>query len=221
MKEIIKKQKILMIILAIIIVVGLIITFTIGFNFDLNMQETKKVELYLEKNFEISDIKNITKEVFQNQDVVIQKVEIYEDSVSITAKEITEDQKQSLIEKINEKYGTELTAESTEIKTIPHTRLRDVLKSYFNTFAIATIIILVYMIIRYRKLGVLKTLLEVLLINIIAQATLFSLIAITRVPVGRLTIPMVLIVYLITLLGITTRLEIQLAVKREENKKRS
>lgn len=221
MKEIIKKQKILMIILAIIIVVGLIITFTIGFNFDLNMQETKKVELYLEKNFEISDIKNITKEVFQNKDVVIQKVEIYEDSVSITAKEITEDQKQSLIEKINEKYGTELTAESTEIKTIPHTRLRDILKSYFNTFAIATIIILVYMIIRYRKLGVLKTLLEVLLINVIAQATLFSLIAITRVPVGRLTIPMVLIVYLITLLGITTRLEIQLAVKREENKKRS
>ena len=43
MKEITKKQKIAMIILAIIIIAGLAITFTLGFNFDLRMQETKKV----------------------------------------------------------------------------------------------------------------------------------------------------------------------------------
>ena len=64
MKEITKKQKIAMIILAIIIIAGLVITFTLGFNFDLRMQETKKVELYLENSFEIADIKNITNEVF-------------------------------------------------------------------------------------------------------------------------------------------------------------
>ena len=63
MKEITKKQKIAMIILAIIIIAGLAIIFTLGFNFDLRMQETKKIELYLENNFEIADIKNITKSI--------------------------------------------------------------------------------------------------------------------------------------------------------------
>lgn len=219
MKEITKKQKILMIILAIIIIAGLVITFTLGFNFDLRMQETKKVELYLENSFEIADIKNITNEVFSNQDVIIQKVEVYEDSVSIIAKEITEEQKQSLIDKINEKYGTELTADSTEIVTIPHTRGRDLLKPYVMTFSIATIIILVYIMIRYRKLGIIRTLLKVLFISVMAQATLFSVIAITRIPIGRLTMPMVIIVYLFTLLGITTKLEKQLASKKEEAQK--
>ena len=219
MKEITRKQKIAMIILAIIIIAGLAITFTLGFNFDLRMQGTKKIELYLENNFEIADIKNITNEVFPNQEVMIQKVEVYEDSVRITAKEITEEQKQNLINKINEKYGTELTADSTEIVTIPHTRGRDLLKPYVMTFSIATIIILAYMMIRYRKLGVIKTLLKVVFIFVMAQATLFSVIAITRIPIGRLTMPMVIIVYLFTLLGIATKLEKQLASKKEEDQK--
>ena len=216
MKEITRKQKITMIILAIIIIAGLGITFTLGFNFDLRMQETKNVELYLENSFEIADIKNITNEVFPNQEVMIQKVEVYEDTVSIITKEITEEQKQTLINKINEKYGIELTADSTEIVTIPHTRGRDLLKPYVMTFSIATIIILAYMMIRYRKLGTIKTLLKVLFISVIAQVTLFSVIAITRIPIGRLTMPMVIIVYLFTLLGMTTKLEKQLASKKEE-----
>lgn len=216
MKEITRKQKITMIILAIIIIAGLVITFTLGFNFDLRMQDTKKVELYLENSFEIADIKNITNEVFPNQEVMIQKVEVYEDTVSIITKEITEEQKQTLINKINEKYGIELTADSTEIVTIPHTRGRDLLKPYVMTFSIATIIILAYMMIRYRKLGAIKTLLKVLFISVMAQVTLFSVIAITRIPIGRLTMPMVIIVYLFTLLGMTTKLEKQLASKKEE-----
>ena len=219
MKEITKKQKILIIILAIIIIAGLIITFTLGFNFDLRMQETKKVELYLQNSFEISDIKNITKEVFPNQDVIIQKVEVFEDSVSIIAKDITEEQKQSLIDKINEKYGTELTADSTEITTIPHTRGRDLLKPYVMTFAIATIIILAYMMVRYRKLGAIKILLKAAFILVIAQATLFSVIAITRIPIGRLTIPLVLVVYVLSLLGVTNCFEKKLASKKQEENK--
>ncbi|MEI3394135.1 MAG: hypothetical protein V8R82_00115 [Clostridia bacterium] len=39
---------------------------------------------------------------------MIQKVEVFEDSVSITAKDITDEQKQSIIDKVNEKYETEL-----------------------------------------------------------------------------------------------------------------
>ena len=219
MKKITNKQKILIAIIALIIIVGAVITATIGLNFDFRLQESKKIELYLETEFEIKDIKDITNEVFGNEPVMIQKVEVYEDSVSITTKEITDEQKQNLINKVNEKYGLEISADSTEIVSVPNLRGRDMIKPYIVPFAVATVIILIYMAVRYRKLGVIKTILKVIAISIVAQATLLAVIAITRIPVGRLTIPMVITVYLLTLIGLTTKFEKRLEGKKaEENK---
>ena len=219
MKKITNKQKILIAIIALIIIVGAVITATIGLNFDFRLQESKKIELYLETEFEIKDIKDITNEVFGNEPVMIQKVEVYEDSVSITTKEITDEQKQNLINKVNEKYGLEISGDTTEIVSVPNLRGRDMIKPYIVPFAVATVIILIYMAVRYRKLGVIKTILKVIAISIVAQATLLTVIAITRIPVGRLTIPMVITVYLLTLIGLTTKFEKQLEGKKaEENK---
>lgn len=221
MRNIAKKQKIALIIFAVIIITGIIITFTVGFNFELKMQETKKIELYIQNNFEISDIKNIVHEVMLDQDVIIQKVEVFEDTVSIVAKEITEEQKQQLIEKVNEKYQIELSVDSTEIVTIPNSRGRDLLKPYIVSFATSSILILVYVAIRYRKLGRTKTVLKVTFGMGVAQALLFSIIAITRIPIGKLTIPMVIAVYVFTLLVITTKLEEKLQSKKEQDNRKS
>lgn len=220
MKKITKKQKILSIIIAVIIITGAIVTGVMGLNYDLRYQETKNIELYIAKDFEIADIKAITDEVMGKSPVIIRKVEVYEDSVSITAKDITDEQKQSIIEKINEKYETELSADSTQIETIPHTRGRDIAKPYIIPFIISTVIILVYMAIRYRKIGIGKTLLKTILISVVAQATLLSVIAITRIPVGRLTIPMIVTVYMLTLVGLTTNFENKLEIKKEEENKK-
>lgn len=219
MKNITKKQKIVFAIIALIIIVGAVITLTIGLNFDLRYEETKRVELYLGKDFEVSDIKEITNETIPNQSVIIQKVEVFEDSVRIIAKEITEEQKQNLVNKINEKYETEIEVDSTEIVTIPHTRGRDIVKPYIIPFTIATIITLVYMAVRYKKLGIAKTVLKTVIVSIIAQALLLSVIAITRIPIGRLTIPMVIAVYLLTLIGMTTKFEKELGIKKEKENK--
>ena len=220
MKKMTKKQKVVSIIIAVIIIAGAIVTGIMGLNYDLRYQETKKIELYISKDFEISDIKAITDEVMGKEPVIIQKVEIYEDSVSITAKDITDEQKQNIIEKINEKYETELSADSTQIQTIPHTRGRDIAKPYIAPFVIATVIILLYMAVRYRKIGIGKTLLKTILISVVAQATLLSVIAITRIPVGRLTIPMIVAVYMLTLVGLTTNFENKLEIKKEEENKK-
>ena len=220
MKKMTKKQKILFIIIAIIVIVGAIVTGTIGLNYDLRYQETKNIELYIAKDFEISDIKAITDEVIGKNSAIIQKVEVYEDSVSITAKDITDEQKQSIIDKINEKYQTELSADSTQIQTVPHTRGRDIVKPYITPFIISTVIILVYMAIRYRKIGILKTLLKTIVTSVVAQAVLLSVIAITRIPVGRLTIPMIVTVYMLTLVGLTTNFEKKLEIKKEEENKK-
>lgn len=221
MKETTKKQKMIIAIIILIIIAGIIITATMGLNFDLRFQESKKVELYLGKDFEIKDIKQITNEVMPNQYVIVQKVEVYEDSVSIIAKDINDEQKQNLVNKVNEKYGTEISNDTTEIVTIPHTRGRDLVKPYIFPFAISMIIILVYMAVRYRKLGVIKTVLQTIFVCILTQVVLLSIIAITRIPVGRLTMPISVAVYLLTLVGVTSNLENKLKIENESEKKES
>lgn len=219
MKKIGNKTKLLIVLITIIILAGIGVIFTIGFNFDLRYQESKTIQLYLGKTFEIEDIKKITDEILKNQPVIIQKVEVYEDSVSILAKDITEEQKNNIINKVNETYQTELKAEETQITNIPHTRGRDIIKTYIMPFVIATIVILLYMAIRYAKLGNIKIVSQTILALLVAETVLVSILAITRIPIGRLTIPMVLIVYLLTLLVITTNLEKKREINKQEDEK--
>ncbi len=222
MKQFIKSKQLKIILITLVIIAGIVMIAVKGFNFDLKYQDTQRVELYLKTEFNISDIKQITNEVFGNQKVMIQKVEVFEDSVSITTTSISDEQKNNLITKVNEKYGTELTAEDTTVEDIGHTRGRDIIKPYIVPFAIAVIIVLIYLGIRYYKLNVAKVIAKSIGIMVLAQVLLFSVIAITRIPIGRLTIPMVILVYLLTLFGITTKFEKDLSKKKlEENKDKS
>lgn len=219
MKNITQKQKIIISIIALIIIAGIIVTATIGLKYDLKFDKTKKVEVYLGKSFEISDIKKIAKETIVGQDIIVETIEVYEDTARIIAKEITEEQKASLISKLNEKFGTELTADSLAIVSIPNVQAIDFIKPYIIPFGIATTIILLYISIRYRKLGILKLIGITVITLIILQLLLFSVIAIARIPVGRLTIPMVVTIYIIGLVLITNKFEKQLTTKQEDVKK--
>ncbi len=222
MKQFIKSKQLKIILIALVIIAGIVMIAVKGFNFDLKYQDTQRVELYLKTEFNISDMRQITDEVFGNQKVMIQKVEVFEDSVSITTTSISDEQKNNLITKINEKYGTELTAEDTTVEDIGHTRGRDIIKPYIVPFAIAVIVVLIYLGIRYHKLSIAKVIAKSIGIMALAQVLLFSVIAITRIPIGRLTIPMVILVYLLTLFGITNMFEKNLSKKNlEENKDKS
>ena len=219
MKQLIKNKNFVISLIVLIVLAGIVMIAVEGFNFDLKYQDTQRVELYLQTQFEISDIKQITNEIFGNQRVMIQKVEVFEDSVSITTTSISDDQKSNLITKINEKYGTELTAEDIEVQNITHTRGRDIIKPYIVPFAIAVIAILIYMAIKYYKLNMLKVISQSAAILLLAQIVLFCIIAIARIPIGRLTIPMVILVFLLTVFGLTCNLEKKLTKKKvEENK---
>ena len=138
-KKMTKKSKIIITIITLIIIAGIIVTLTVGLNFDLSYKDSKRIELYLQKDFSVSDIKQITDEVLQGEEVIIQKVEVYEDTVSIRAKEITDEQKQNLVNKVNEKYGIELSADSIEIESIPNTRGRDIIRPYIVPFIVCNV----------------------------------------------------------------------------------
>lgn len=212
-----KTNKILILLMILIIIAGILMIIFKGFNFDLKYQDTKQIEFGLDKQFSISDIKAITDEVLNNEPVLIRKVEVYEDAVNITAREITDEQKANIITKVNEKYGTDLNADEIEIATVAHTKGRDIIIPYVVPFIIATIIILIYMMIKYYKLNSGKVLLKTIGIIILTQVLLFSIMAITRIPIGRLTIPLVLTVYMLTLVWYTTKLENQLKTKKQDN----
>lgn len=215
-----KSTKILVALIAVILVLGAIMIFTKGLAFELEYQDSKKVEMNLGKEFNEKDIKQITNEVFGNQQVMTQAIEVYKDAISITTTEITEEQKSELVTKINEKYETELSADDIIIEEVSHIRGRDIIKPYIIPFVIVTIIILAYLVIRYNKLNLLEVLTQSIGIIVLAQLVLLGIMAITRMPVGKFTIPTVLLVYMLSTYICTTKFDEDFEKKiLEENKK--
>lgn len=215
-----KSTKILVILIAIILVVGAIIICTKGLAFELKYQDSKKIEINLGKEFNEKDIKEITNEVFGKQPVIIQAIEVYKDAISITTTEVTDEQKTELVTKLNEKYGLELNSENVIIEDSAHTRGRDIIRPYVIPFTIVTIIILAYLVIRYNKLNSLEVLTQSIGIIVLAQLILLGIMAITRMPIGKFTIPMVLLVYMLSTYICTTKFDENIEEKLlKENKK--
>ena len=212
-------NKIIIAILLIVLVAGIIVIALKGLNFDIMYSDAKRIDLYIEKEYNEKELKQIVKEVLGNQEVTIQQIELYGDAAVVVSKEITEEQKQEIINKVNEKYGSDIKAEDINIVTVPRVRGRDMVKQYIIPFVVASAIIAVYLITRYHKLGILKVLLKTIGIVVLAQLELLSIMAITRIPIGRITIPLIITVYMLTLLGITTKFEnILQEMKKEEEK---
>ena len=112
-----KNKKLIIAILLIVLITGIVMTIVKGMEFDLMYSNSKQIDLHLGKQFEVSDIKQITNEVLGNQPVRIRKIELYEDAICITARDISEEQRDEIINKVNEKYGTEIKAEDNYINT--------------------------------------------------------------------------------------------------------
>ena len=213
------KTKILIALIAIILIAGTVMIFTKGLAFELKYQDSQKVELNIGKTFEEKDIKSITNDVFGKQPVMIQAIEVYKDAISITTTQITDEQKTELVTKINEKYGTEISADDVTIEDIAHIRGRDIIKPYIMPFSIATVIILAYLAIRYNKLNSLKVLLQTAGIIVLSQLVLLGIMAITRMGIGEVTIPAILVVYVLSTYICTRKFDTDLENKlTEENK---
>ena len=160
--------------------------------------------------------RSVTNESF----VVIQKVELYEDIVSITTKELSQEQLEAINQKINEKYSIENKIEDLTIVDNAKIRGRDVIKPYILPILITLVIIAIYAAIRYRKLGIGKTILKVIGYPILAQAVLLSLIGITRIPVTYVTISIVLAVYAISYMVVFAGLEKKEKMNKENKEEK-
>ena len=77
---------------------------------------------------------------------------------------------------------------------------------------------LIYIGIRYYKVGPIKSILKTGIVAVISELFLFAIIALTRIPIGKYTLPLVLFVYLLSMIGITSHLERKLKEKKDEEK---
>lgn len=197
-KEITMK-KIVQVLLICLIIAGIIVISTAGFNVGLKYSEHIEISINVGSQFNVADIKAITKEVFGNTNVLVQQVELYKDMVQITVKEATEEQISSLNDKINEKYEIENQLTDIKIVHISNVRLRSIIKPYILPISIVSIITIVFAMIAFRKLGVLRVAYEMAISIVAPQAILASLYAVTRIPINRLTSIIAIIIFIISL----------------------
>ena len=187
---------------ALVILAGIVIINIMGFNKELRFSQSERIDVYIENEADKAKVKSIVNEVLGGQNNMVQTVEIYQDMVTIRAKEITEDQKNDIVSKLKENYEFKQTAEETTIKTVPATRIVDMYKKYIVPFVVSGALVLIYMAIRYYKKGIWKVLARTICMPVLAELFLLAVIAITRIPLGRFTPVLVIAMYIASITGV-------------------
>lgn len=211
MKQLTTTKKVIYTLMALVVIAGIIVVALKGFNVELKYRHHQKIELNIGEEVKIAKIQKVADEVFGKNNAKVQIIEVYKDAVQITAAEISEEQKNNIVEKINELYPQEgdglIKVENVEINTNTNVRLRDILKPYIYPVAIVTVVVVIYFAIRYRKLGLLKSIAQPVVILILTQVILLSVLAIVRFPMGRFTTPLILLAYVSSLICISAKME--------------
>ena len=187
-------KKIIILGLSLLILAGIIVVALKGMNVDLMLAQHKSIDIVIGKEFNIKEVKEICKDVFQNKEVVFKKVEAFGDTVSINAVTIADEEKSNLVTKINEKYGTDLKAEEIDVKSNSNIRVRDLIRPYIIPAVISFVLIYAYTAIRFRKLNPLKTLLKITGIILITEAVIASVVAISRIAITPIIINIMFVV---------------------------
>lgn len=214
-------KKIFYAILICVIIAGAIVIATMGLKTDITYSRNLRLDVYLGKEYTRADIEQAAKEVFGNERMLVQQVEYYGDMFSITiSQEVEElDNKiEQLTNKLNEKLGLELKKENITKVYQPHIRLFSVLKPYLLPLGISMLIILAYVMIRFRKIGIWKILALYILTVLASELLYLSILAICRIPINRLVTPIGLAIYAIVITTVTAKQEKKLTTYQEENK---
>ena len=187
-------KKIVLLGIILLILAGIIVVALKGMKVDLMLTKHKSIDIVIGKEFNINDVRNICNEVFKDKDVVLRKVENFGDAVSINATTISDEEKQNLITKINEKFEISLVADDIEVRSNSNIRIRDMIRPYFAPVCVSFVMIYAYVGIRFKKLNALKVLLSITGIILVTEAVITSLVAISRIPVSPIIVNLMLVI---------------------------
>ena len=209
-----KNKKILPILVLVIIIVGVIMLAIKGMNYGLiyGNNTTIKMNLKLEK-----EVEDIIKEVFGKQ-YNIKTANNTEENIIITVKTASEEQINTFITKINEKYNLSISNEDLEIMNNTKINVKDIIRPYVIPTVITSTIVILYFVIRYKKLGILKTLITTLLTILGTQMFYLSIYAIARIPVNELAMPISMLILILSFIILAEIFEKDI-LKLKSNKK--
>lgn len=201
-------KKIIYAILICIIIAGIVVIATVGLKADIIYGKNVELDVYVGKVFNRSDIEEIVEQVFPNERVIINEIEMFGDMFCVTLQDNRNTDElntkvEELASKINEKYETEIVAEDIAVRYNPKTKLSSIILPYAVTLGISMVIVLVYVGIRYKKLGIAKTILTYIISILAVEMIYLSVLAIARYPINRLVVPLglLLLITVITILG--------------------
>lgn len=211
-----KKINKLYIIIAIIIIIGTIICKVKGFNIELEYLNRQEINLSISQEVEIQKIKDISKSELNGKKFKVKRVGNFNNAVKIICNEITAEEKNNIINKINEEYKLEIVSDEIEIFKISNTKIRDIIKPYILPGIITLIIVVAYFMVMYNKIEFKKVLLMSLFIPFITELTYYSIIAIARIPFGRVTNSIAIGIYTISILVLTAFFQKEKTIEMSE-----
>lgn len=200
-------KKIILLGIILLIIAGIVVVALKGVKVSLVLQQHEEINIYVGKPTELKEMKSICKEVFGDKQFVVIDIDTFNDAYSINVESFTNEEKQALLTKVNEKFAAELTEEDISEKTLSNIRVRDIVKPYIKPVIISVLLMVVYMIIRFRKEKVAKLLGKIFGIVILTEAVIFSVIAITRIPLSATMINLMAVIAIVELCIYINKLE--------------
>ncbi len=195
-----KNKKTLYIIIPLaIILLGILVLCIKGMNYGLMYGKNTQIKVYLDS--EIEDMSNLVTQVFGKNK--IQKLNGVNTDILITVKETSEEQLDNFITKVNENNGMELTKDDLEVSNNAKIKGIDLIFPYVFPSIITSVLVLIYFVIRYKKFGILKITIYTLTVLIGAQLIDLSIYALTRIPVNYWSMPISMIIYVLSIFGLS------------------
>ena len=188
-----KKRLIVLVIALVIIIAGLVMIFTKGLNLGDEYGKYTMINIYMTDPSNIEDVRH--------GDFTVSYTDEFNDTASIKVKSITDEQVSSLKEKLKAKYSFEDVDNNVIAINVPGANLYDLVKVYIAPIVVALALSLIYFVIAFRKLGIVKALFTPLITVVGIVALYISIIAIFRIAITEYLIPIGILLFILTLLG--------------------
>ncbi len=209
-------KKIIIFGVILLMLAGLIVVALKGFKVSLMFGKHETIEIKLDKAMDFETMEQISKDVFQKKDFTLKELEVFGDSAQINVEAITDEEKTTLINQINEKFEVSKTVEDLKIYSVSNKRIRDVVKPYIVPMISAFVVIFIYVLIRFRKINGIQLILEFVKTAILTEVILLSVIAVIRFPVTDGLIAILMLIPILELIIATFKGEEKLAIENNE-----
>ena len=207
------KNKIIIVLLALVILVGAFIIYKNGFNLVFEYSGFNRMNIKFSEYFILDDVDKMAKEVLGDAEYRIDYIDEFEAGVVIKVKEISEEQVKTLESKLKEKYPSFVHEEEDTTHVIiqeletPAVNSYDLIREYIMAVVITAVIAIIFLAIMFYKLGLLKSFGISSMVVIGVLALYVSAIAILRIPLNRYVISAGLLVYSLSIMGVAVYLK--------------